>query len=160
MWLEAVIHWLHLMAAVTWIGGMIFTAFVVQPVLRAALDDTTRITLYRDIGRRFKTIQIAALCVLLATGSYKLFGLRESPDIFYSPFGYVLATKLVLVLIVVILSYRHSYVWGPQLIEAAVRPGPAMGQLAKKLYFWGRINLALSLAVIFCAVLLRFNPFY
>jgi uncharacterized membrane protein len=146
------------MAAIIWIGGMIFASLVLQPVLRKALSPEIRMPIYQDMGKRFKTIQLTSLGILLATGVFKLWGFKDKPEIFFSPFGAILAIKLTLVACVIFLTGLHSYAWGPRLVALAhqaqdVEYRTVMG----KLVFWGRINLALSVAVIFCAALLRFN---
>lgn len=158
--MDAFLHWLHLMAAVTWIGGMIFAAMILQPVMRRSFTPEVRMPLYRDIGSRFKAVQLACLGILLATGLQKLWTLRETPEVFHSAYGMILGVKLALVAAVSILSALHSYVWGPQL--TALRnesASPAYAALMRKLVFWGMINLHLAFAIIFCAALLRFNPF-
>lgn len=160
MIVDVFIHWLHLMAAVTWIGGMIFTSFVLQPVMRVSLTPQERMPLYHEMGKKFKFIQLSCLLVLLATGLQKLWQLRESPAIFQSSFGNILAVKLILVLVVLVLSVYHSFIWGPQLTALRNEPqSPAFRQLISKMVFWGRLNMALAVAIIFCATLLRFNPF-
>ena len=157
---DSFIHWLHLMAAVTWIGGMIFTSFVLQPVMRVLLKPQERMPLYYEMGKKFKVIQFVCLLVLLATGLQKLWQLRDSPAIFHSSFGNILAVKLILVLAVLVLSVCHSFIWGPQLTALRNEPeSPIFQQLISKMVFWGRLNMTLAVAIVFCATLLRFNPF-
>lgn len=159
MILETVVHWIHLMAAVTWLGGMIFVSLVLQPILRASFPPEQRLVLYREVGRRFRKVQLASLGLLLATGAFKLRGLSGTPDALFSPFGAVLGVKLALVCAVLTLSVLHSFRWGPRLTQSARGPGRPDPALGRRIAFWGKVNLALAAAVVFCAVSLRFNPF-
>lgn len=154
---DLLIHWLHLMAAILWVGGVMCTALVVQPVLRRQLAPEDRLDVYREIGRRFSLIQWGSWAVLIATGGAKLWGLRTTPEVFHGPFGRILAVKLVLILFMAVLSLLHSYRWGPRLIE--IGPGHAeYGALSRRMAFWGAVNLGFLAAIVFCAALLRFNP--
>ena len=160
MLLDGIIHWLHLMAAVIWVGGMIFTSLILQPVLRSAFPPPQRMQLYREVGNRFRVVQWVCLGILFLTGFQKLWGLRESPNVFYSSFGWLLGLKLFGVVGAVFLSVLHSYVWGPRLAAMAPDPrNPEYALLMKKLVFWGKTNLLLNILIVFLAVLLRFDPF-
>lgn len=160
MLLDAFLHWLHLMAAIIWIGGMIFAAIILQPVMRKSLTPEVRMPIYHDIGKRFKLIQLICLGVLIGTGLQKLWSLRTTPDIFYSTFGAILGVKLTLVICVIALTVFHSYVWGPKLTALSQSSqGSEYQRTMQTLVLWGRVNLTLSLAIIFCASLLRFSPF-
>ena len=59
------IHWLHLVAMAFFVGGQLFLAAVVVPVLRGA---ETRPQL-RTIARRFGAGTLIAIGVLIATGA-------------------------------------------------------------------------------------------
>lgn len=154
-WGDAVIHWLHLMAAIVWVGGTLFTSLVVQPVLRARLSEDARMGVYREVGRRLTAVQWTTWGVLLATGSIKLWSLRETPEVFLGPFGKILGVKLTLVACMVSLSLIHTYVWGPALVG-----GDPAGRaaLVRRAAFWGKVNAVLMMGIVFCAALLRYNP--
>lgn len=154
---DAVVHWLHLMAAILWVGGTLFTSLVIHPVLRRQVADAARLSVYREVGRRLTFLQWATWAVLLGTGLYKLFSLRGTPEVFFGVFGKILAVKLSLVAAMVALSLIHSLAWGPALVRAGGTPGERAA-LARKAAFWGKVNGLLMLAIVFCAALLRFNP--
>lgn len=145
------------MAAILWVGGNLFTSLVVQPVLRAQLAPRDRLAVYREVGRRFTPLLWGTWALLAGTGFWKLWALRGAPDVFYGPFGRILAVKLALVLAMAVLSLLHTYRWGPRLVELG--PGhPEYGALVSRMSLWGAVNLALLAAIVFCAVLLRYNP--
>ena len=156
-WLDATVHWLHLMAAILWVGGTLFTSLAIHPVLRAQLGEKERLAVYEALGRRLNAVQWWTWGVLLATGLWKLWGLRSTPEVFLGPFGRILAVKLTLVAAMVALSLIHSLSWGPALTRGGLSAA-ARAALARRAAFWGKINAALMLAIVFCAALLRFNP--
>jgi putative copper export protein len=156
-WVDVFAHWLHLTAAIVWVGGTLFTSLVVQPVLRAELSDDRRFVVYAGIGRRLSVVQWTTWSVLLATGLWKLWGVRATPEVFHGPFGRILGVKLALVAVMVGLSLAHSLSWGPALIQGKLAPAQR-GVIARRMAFWGRVNALVLLAIVFCAVLLRYNP--
>ncbi len=156
-WLDATVHWLHLMAAIIWVGGTLFTSLVVQPCLRATLSEDRRFAVYSEIGRRLSVVQWATWSVLLVTGVWKLWSVSATPEVFYGPFGRILAVKLSLVAVMVALSLAHSLSWGPALTRGTMAPAVRVA-LARRVAFWGRINGLVMLGIVFCAVLLRYNP--
>lgn len=157
MALDAVVHWLHLLAAALWVGGNLAVALVVQPALRQALPPEARAPVYRLLGRRFAALQWSCWAVLLATGGHKLWGLRTAPAVFAGPFGAILGVKLCLVAAMVGLSLAHGKVWGPRLLELSPRD-PAFAAAAARLAFWGRVNAGLMVLIVGCAALLRYQP--
>jgi uncharacterized membrane protein len=59
---------LHLAAAIFWIGGMGFTLFALRPALHAQLQPPQRLPLMTLVLQRFFVLVIASIVVLLATG--------------------------------------------------------------------------------------------
>lgn len=157
-WGRAAIHWLHLMGAILWVGGTLFTSLVLQPALRGRLEEGQRLALYAELGRRLSWVQWGTWSLLLATGLFKLWELREAPDVFAGSFGAVLAVKLAFVAAMVALSLLHAWSWGPALAKGGL-DAACRGALARRAAFWGKINGGLMLAIVFCGALLRFNPF-
>jgi len=156
-WSDAAVHWLHLMAAILWIGGTLAVSLVVHPVLRAELPDDARRGVYRELGRRFTKLQWWTWTVLAATGGLKLWSIRRAPEVFLGPFGKVLAVKLTLVAGMAALSLIHALVWGPALVSRA-SASAERAALARRAAFWGKVNGLLMIGIVFCAALLRYNP--
>lgn len=155
---DAAVHWLHLMAAILWVGGTLATSLIIHPVLRSQVPEDARMAVYREMGKRFTKVQWWTWGILAGTGTLKLWSLRSTPDVFLGPFGKILAVKLTLVAAMAALSIVHGVVWGPALANKTVAPS-ARAALARKAAFWGKMNGLLMIAIVFCAALLRFNPF-
>jgi copper resistance protein D len=62
------LRFVHVLAAIVWIGGMLFVALVLVPVVRAQADPVLRARLFHQAGVRFRAVGWAALLLLLVTG--------------------------------------------------------------------------------------------
>ena len=156
---DAFVHWLHIMAAIVWVGGMFFTRFVLAPALQQ-LEPGVRYPLVKSVGRKFSRIGWIALGVAALSGSYKVYTAWDPEIIFHSVFGAALGVKLTLVLFMVCLSFMHDFVWGPRLADGKLTRGSAEYQAAlSRLIFWARVNVALVLVIVFAGVFMRMNPF-
>src|SRR5436309_3432930 len=65
--LRALILWLHLLAAITWIGGLVFQMLVVFPTLARAAPTRERMRLALSLEARFRVIMWPAVGVVLFT---------------------------------------------------------------------------------------------
>src|SRR5690606_14152225 len=112
-------RWLHLLAAITWIGGMLFILVVLLPVVRPSLLPEDRAMLVGRIGRRFGYISLAALFVLLITGYMN--GERRHvdwADLTATTYGTRLLVKLILVAAIVVEIGRSSW-FGHRMVKLA-----------------------------------------
>lgn len=138
------LRWLHVLAVVVWLGGMLFIALVVVPVTRGLPDPALRGRLVREMGRRFRTVGWAALAVLVATGLANLW---------YAP--YLLRTgrfhwKLGLVVLALLLSAYHDFVTGPRAGEPGADPS------ARVRASWiARLNVVVVLGIVLLGLSLR-----
>ncbi len=146
------------MAAMAWVGGMLAMSLVVQPVLRGEMDAEPRLKLYGALGRKFFYVKWGSWMTLACTGAFKLWELRQTPEVFKSPWGVTLAVKLSLVAVMVVLSQLHSSLWGPKLTKLPVEH-PDYAVTASRMAFWGKVNLAVIAGIVFCAACLRMRPF-
>lgn len=159
--------WLHLIAAAIWIGGTVFLATVLVPMIRRPEYRSMAPTILQWAGERFHRVGWASLLVLIVTGLFNL-AYRQFPwaDVgnplgWTSPFGQILILKLVLVAMILALSVVHDAVIGPR-ATAAWRQDPTSerAQRIRQQASWiGRINLLLSLIVVALgAMLVRGRP--
>jgi putative copper export protein len=105
---QLVVRFLHVLAAITWIGGMLFIALVLVPVTRGIQDPALRRSLVQATGRRFRAIGWIALGILVATG---LVNLALRPELLGVPRFWA---KAGLVLLALALSAVHDFVLGPR----------------------------------------------
>ena len=154
---------LHIVAATVWIGGMVFVALVLVPVLRRESPEL-RAALLDTAGRRFRTVGWVALGVLLVTGVWNLrnrgmpWDTIISAEVFAGRFGRILLVKLLLVLATLALSAVHDWVLGPAATRRAQQSSPATQERAARLRrgaSWvARLNALVALAIVFLAVAL------
>ncbi len=152
----------HLLAAVVWIGGMVFLALVVVPALRSPEPLAARVEVLHRTGVRFRRIGWIALGVLVATGITNLLlrGLGWSEifgtALWESRFGKVLAVKLALVVLILTVSVVHDFSVGPRATRL-LRADPTSAEAARVrrlASMLGRANLLLALVVLLLAVML------
>lgn len=154
--------WLHILAAMVWVGGMLFLVFVLVPVLRGSATPQEAARFVRATGLRFRSVGWVALCVLVATGFSNIFLRGISPadlvsgGFWSSGWGHVLGVKLVLVAVVLILSLVHDFRVGPRASTAlAANPtSPEALKLRKAASWMGRFNVLLGLAIVALGVVL------
>jgi uncharacterized membrane protein len=138
------VRWVHVLSAITWVGGMLFIALVLVPTARALDDATLRTRLIQESGYRFRTIGWIALALLVVTG---LLNLWFQPFLLRTPRFH---WKLGLVVLALILSAFHDWVLGPR----AGRPG-ADPSIRLRASWVARVNVVVALAVILLGLSLR-----
>jgi len=149
--------WIHLIAAVSWIGGMIFLSLVLAPSYRAMASKPDAGALFRATARRFRLIVWGAVAVLLLTGpmlvlshGWPLFEPTRWPS--------HLGLKLSLVVLLLLMTLAHDLVFGPRVRAILALPSDgrtASDQTILTAATWlPRVALVLSLALLFAAVML------
>jgi len=154
---------LHILAAVIWVGGMVFLGIVLIPVLRDPSLRAQAVPLLQRTGRRFRNLGWTCLVILVVTGIINLgrWGVdwaRFTNGAFWqSTWGRLLAVKLGLVVATVVLSLLHDLVVGPR-ATAKLReaPGSAEAQRLRRFAGWmGRVNLLLGVGIVAVAIMLE-----
>ncbi|MBN1240071.1 MAG: DUF4149 domain-containing protein [Gammaproteobacteria bacterium] len=153
---------LHILAAVVWIGGMVFLGAVLVPVLRdRSLGAPTGELLHRT-GVRFRNVGWACLLILIGTGVVNLsrWGVGwerlTSAELWASPWGRVLAFKLGFVLTAIALSSVHDFVVGPRATRV-MRSAPRSDEsrrLRRAAGWMGRTNLLIAVLIVALGIML------
>ena len=144
MTLPLVVRFVHLLAVLTWVGGMLFVAVVLVPVARRLEDAALRMRLIQDVGRRFRTVGWIALMLIVATG----FGnLAFRPELLATTRFWV---KAILVTVALGLSAAHDFLLGPR----AGQPGAPPSARARASWI-ARVNLLLALGIVALGLTLR-----
>ena len=160
--------WLHIMAAVVWVGGAIFLVVALVPAIRRPEFAGVAAALVRWSGLRFRRVSWACFGVFIITGGVNLL-LRgigwedlENGQFWQASFGRTLAVKLLLVTAILAVSGAHDFYLGPRAAAAweANPAGAEMLRLRRRAVRLGRLNLILALAVIALGIMLvRGAPF-
>ena len=143
--MDLFLRWIHVLAAVTWLGGMLFIALVLVPVSRRVRDPQLRTDLISQNGRRFRTVGWIALGLLIASGLVILF---RRPWLWRVP---AFQLKVALVVLALGLSALHDFVLGPRV--GKLPPGVTVPR--KRLSWIARINVLIVLTIILLGLSLR-----
>jgi copper resistance protein D len=150
--------YLHILAAATWVGGIIFLVVVVVPSLRR-LDRATAAPMLRATVFRFRAVGWGAFAVLLVTGIYNLhargIGWSEltDPEFRATSSGKALLIKLASFAVVVALQAWHDFSIGPRALAALETDAPEAPRLRTLAGWIGRINGVITLVIVLCAVI-------
>jgi uncharacterized membrane protein len=148
---------LHILAAVTWIGGMIFLSLVLAPLVRGRKAAPEFMALFRSAALRFRPIVWVAIAVLLATGPI-LLSLRGIQVTSPTSWTGIVTVKLMLVALLLLLTLLHDLVFGPQVSRVSAIPNSqrtAGERVVFKTARWlPRLSLLIGLAVMIAATML------
>ena len=87
------VRWLHLIAAVAWVGGSIYYLLVLRPALRSSPDASGPIA--AATGTEFRGLVTISIVVLVATGAILAFDRLTHPDV-DTPYTATLGIKAAL----------------------------------------------------------------
>ena len=141
---------LHLAAAVFWMGGMAFMVLALRPAAHAQLQPPQRLPLMLQVMRRFFTIVIASIVVLLATGG-PLLMLAAGAQ---APRGWHVMAGLGVLMVLV---FGHVF-FGPfRRARAAVaaQDWPEGGKRMNQIALLVKVNLAIGWIAIAAVLLWR-----
>ena len=141
----------HLLAAITWVGGMWFAYFCLRPAAAEILDPPKRLPLWAATFERFLRFVAIAVVVIVISG----FILLAETGFRLAPVGWLIMAALGVVMAVV---YLYVYlILYPRLrahclVSAWPNAAVAMNEIRKLVAF----NLILALCTVVAAVFSRF----
>jgi len=147
----------HILAAVIWIGGMIFLSLVLAPLVRGRKAAPEFMALFRSAALRFRPIVWVAIAVLLTTGPLLLSqrGIQLTSP---SSWSGIVTVKLTLVGLLVVLTLLHDLVFGPQVSRVSAIPESqrTTGErvVFKSARLLPRLSLLIALAVVIAGAML------
>ncbi|MYB96115.1 hypothetical protein F4054_09905 [Candidatus Poribacteria bacterium] len=123
--------WIHVIAAVTWVGGNLILAMVIVPHFRQSLPPVQRIKLLMQIGKRFEPVVWGCIAVLFFTGIVNIFFSVDitSPSPISDAFMRTLLIKIGLFFVLIILTVLHSMIFAPRLAAAIEDLDPTLEEL-------------------------------
>ena len=151
---------LHILSAIIWLGGMLFLALIVVPVVRKPEYQQFSGQLFHQTGLKFRFVGWICLGLFLVTGIFNLYyRVRDwnsltSKRFWNGDFGETLLTKLLIFAIILIMSAVHDFYIGPKATELwqANPDSPQAKKLRKSASWFGRLNLLLGLLVVYLAI--------
>ncbi|HWF62015.1 MAG TPA: DUF4149 domain-containing protein [Nitrospira sp.] len=148
---------LHILAAVTWIGGMVFLSLVLAPLVRGRKAAPEFMALFRSAALRFRPIVWVAIGILLITGPM-LLSLRSIDVTSPASWSGIVTVKLMLVALLLFLTLLHDLVFGPRVSRVSAIPDsqrtPGERIVFKTARWLPRLSLLIALSVLVAAAML------
>lgn len=156
---QAILTWIHLVAAAIWVGGSLFIGIVFSPLLKTMSDSLQeRMQIMIRVGRRFNKIAVPSLIILMATGLYNSHMLLSKPDLLTATsYGSFLIVKIVLVVALIITYVVHVRIIRKDVEEQIMSnqmPEDQIRTLRKKIIILGEVTVVISIAILFFASLM------
>ena len=153
---------LHIVAAAIWVGGMLFFAIVLVPVVRLPQYRAAAADLVHRTGMRFRYLGWSAIGVIVVTGAYAAayrgVGLAElsSASFWANGFGRTFGIKLAVFFVMVVVSLLHDLSMGKEATKLlrAEPMSPKAARVRDNARRAGRLNLVLALAIVVLAVMM------
>lgn len=148
---------LHILAAMSWVGGMIFLSLVLAPLVRGRKAAPEFMALFRSAALRFRPVVWTAIGILLITGPMLLSqrGLSVTDP---ASWPGIVTVKLVLVSLLLFLTVLHDFLLGPRVSRVSAIPESQRTsgeQMVFKTARWlPRVSLLLALGVVIAAAVL------
>jgi uncharacterized membrane protein len=156
--------YIHLLAAITWLGGTLFLGLVLLPVTRGIQNPPSAGSrVLGSAARRFRIVAWGALITLVLTGIWLLLERGVGPSELITGRGWFFQTlriKVGLVALVLTLSAIHDFVLGPRLarglevLRGAATDSTSILRRRRVVSWLARFNLALALAIVALGVVL------
>ena len=123
---QAILTWIHLVAAAIWVGGSLFIGIVFSPLLKTMTNSIEeRMQIMIRVGRRFNKVAVPSLIILMATGLYSSHVLLSKPDLLVATsYGTFLIIKILLVIALII-----TYIVMPEYDVPSIITSKPLGNL-------------------------------
>ncbi len=141
--MRLVVLYLHLVAAVIWIGGLAYQTHVLLPPARRG-----EVAPFAAAARRARPATWTAIAVVVLTGFYNVTQLGDLEVVMESGAGLMLAAKFTLVILAVALSSQRDFAQ-VTLLNAALASGGDPARPLRSITRLDRIVLLLGLVVIY-----------
>ena len=153
---NAIVLFIHILAAVLFIGPQIFLVAAGIPAARTVQDLKARGTAIRMMTGRFGWIGGGALLALLITGMINYMHADDEGELDFKRYFMVLQVKLTLVAIVVIGTLLHGWVFGRKLqdLQDAGASEDEIARMRRWSALMSMATLAASIIILFMAALL------
>lgn len=139
-------YWIHLLAAVFWVGGIMFILFVAIPVATGRAESGGR-EFMGEVAKRFGPLANWCIYILIVTGAVMTWGMRSMKAVdFENTWTWVFAIKMVPVLVMVVIHFYRGLVLSKKI--EGTEPGPGKARLQKLSLDLVKVNLSLGILVI------------
>jgi putative copper resistance protein D len=141
--MRLVVLYLHVVAAVVWIGGLAYQAHVLLPAARRGA-----VAPFAEAARRARPVTWTAIAIVVLSGFYNVTQLGDLARVMESGAGLMLAAKFTLVILAVALASQRDFAQ-VTLLNAALATGADPARPLRSITRLDRIVLLLGLIVIY-----------
>ncbi len=149
--------WIHLLAAMVWVGGMVFLSVVLVPVLKQDGGFAKHGLLFRTVAYRFRAVVWGAMGILVVTGLVMAVG-RAIPLTEPWLWPTIFLAKISVVALLFTLTLAHDLVVGPKVRKilgiAEAERSARDRMLVRYSALVPRLSLLVALVVLLLAVVL------
>ncbi len=146
---------LHLLAAMAWIGGMLFLSLIVVPIFKREGFNQERTWLFKSVALRFRVVVWISILSILFTGAFLLSAHVDSSTGSQS-WPMILQLKLFLVTFLIGITAAHDFWIGPLVARRKAGSGslrPAEKVLLTVSPWIARLSLLIALVILFLGIL-------
>lgn len=142
--------WLHLLAAVTWLGGIIFILYIAIPSSRQALGPEAG-KLMVEVSKRFTPFANNSILLIVITGVVLAWikGYFSGSASFEGAKSSILYLKYLFALIMIGMHFYRGLVLAPKISMAAPAQKPLLQKISLNLV---KINLLLGIIILLLSV--------
>ncbi len=161
------ITFLHLIAAATWIGSMLFFVTILVPYSKSKYDRDEYIEFLNDIGMRFRWLGWICLITVAITGillcdiivGWESFMVSDGHS---DPPASTIIWKMVGGAVLFTSAALHDFRYGPRAIQCMIEKGdcPESRKLRGRATTFGRVNLILSIIIFSLGVSVLRGPIF
>ncbi len=141
--MRLVILWVHVAAAVVWVGGVAYQTHVLMPAARRGAA-----AVFAEAARRARPVTWTAIALVVLSGFYNVTQLGPLERVMQSGAGMLVVAKFTLVILAVALASQRDFAQVTLLgaaVAANADPAPALRAIARL----DRIVLLIALVVIY-----------
>ena len=163
---RVLILFLHVLAVLTWVGGLVYQVGIVAPLVGRGIASAASLRIGLGCEARFRAVMWPAVGIVLFTGLVNVMnvwnGLRQVGASLPTPFASLLVAKLLLVAGMIVLQAVQQLVVYPKRLSLAAQVAPDAVVLPADLAVWQRRafwlhvgTVCLAVPAILCALMLR-----
>jgi putative copper resistance protein D len=135
--------WLHLLAVVVWIGGVLHQSQVLLPAARAGRADA-----FVAAARRARPLAWTAVSLVVLTGFYNVTQLGTLARVMESGAALILAGKFIVVIAAIALAGQRDFAQLPR-AHALLAAGQDPARVLTAIAWLDRVVLILAAAIIY-----------
>ncbi|GER80266.1 MAG: hypothetical protein DYG87_09635 [Anaerolineae bacterium CFX3] len=155
VWALTLVYWLHMLATVTWIGGIVSISILVLPAARKSLSPAEQLAFIESMQKRLEPLAWFSLGLLIVTGLFQLSANSHYNGFFdvSTQWSLAILVKHGLVAVMVVVSAVQTWEVLPAIRRTMMRRGKGASeeeivQLQKREERLLRMNFVLSILIL------------